>query len=94
MTTGAEPIFHYGLSNGWVPHVRPGVRGTKKTGDPDFLYAAPPMFACAAFIKESRMKFLYSTKPHRKDGGKPHHCNPDAPNANIRSRQKIRASSA
>jgi hypothetical protein len=68
MTTGAEPIFHYGLSNGWVPHVRPGVRGTKKTGDPDFLYAAPPMFACAAFIKESRMKFLYSTKPHRKDG--------------------------
>jgi hypothetical protein len=40
----------------------------KKTGDPDFLYAAPDMFACAAFCKESRMKFLDSTKPHRKSG--------------------------
>jgi hypothetical protein len=48
-----------------------GVRGTKKTGDPDFLYAAPAMFACAAFCKESRMKFLDSTKPHRKSGRSP-----------------------
>jgi hypothetical protein len=48
-----------------------GVRGTKKMGDPDFLYAAPSMFACAAFSKESRMKFLDSTAPHRKSGGSP-----------------------
>ena len=40
-------------------------------GDPDFLYAAPPVFACAAFCKESRMKFLDSTKLHRKPGGSP-----------------------
>jgi hypothetical protein len=40
-----------------------GVRGTKKKGDPDFLYAAPAMFACAAFCKESRMKFLDSPSP-------------------------------
>jgi hypothetical protein len=48
-----------------------GVRGTKKKGDPDFLDAAPPMFACAAFCKESRMKVLDSAKPHRKSGGSP-----------------------
>jgi hypothetical protein len=40
-------------------------------GDPDFLYAAPPVFACAAFIEESRMKFLNSSKPLRKSGGSP-----------------------
>jgi hypothetical protein len=51
-----------------------GYVGRKRRGDPDFLYAAPPMFACAAFCKESRMKFLGSTKPHRKSGGSPHHC--------------------
>jgi hypothetical protein len=54
-----------------VPHVRNSVRGMKKLGDPDFLYAAPPMFACAAFCKESRMKFVDLTKPHRKPGGSP-----------------------
>ena len=48
-----------------------GVRGMKKTGDLDFLYTAPPIFACAAFCKESRMRFLDRTKPHRKSGGSP-----------------------
>jgi hypothetical protein len=57
-----------------VLHVRPAYVGRKRRGDPDFLYAAPPMFACAAFSKESRMKFLDSTKPHRKPGGSPHRC--------------------
>jgi hypothetical protein len=40
---------------------------------PDFLYAAPPMFAYAAFCKESCMKMVYSTKLHRKYG-EAHHC--------------------
>jgi hypothetical protein len=40
-------------------------------GDPDFLYAAPDMTACAAFIKESRMRFANATKLHRKSGGSP-----------------------
>jgi hypothetical protein len=31
--------------------------------------AAPDMVACAAFSKESRMKFVDSTKPHWKSGG-------------------------
>jgi hypothetical protein len=54
-----------------VPHVRLSVRGPNKTGDPDFLYAAPDTTACAAFSKESRMKFANATKFHRKSGGKP-----------------------
>jgi hypothetical protein len=37
--------------------------------DPDFLYAAPDMTACAAFCKESRMKFANTTKLHRKSEG-------------------------
>jgi hypothetical protein len=35
----------------------------------DFLYVAPSKTACAAFSKESRMKFANATKPHRKSGG-------------------------
>jgi hypothetical protein len=35
---------------------------------PDFLYGAPPTFACAAFIKESRMTFTNAIKPDRKSG--------------------------
>ncbi len=54
-----------------MPHVRRGVRGTKKLGDPDFLYAVPPMFACAAFCKESRMEFDNATNLDRKSGGSP-----------------------
>src|SRR5271154_7465822 len=37
--------------------------------DPDFLYVAPSMTACAAFSKESRMRFANANKPHRKSGG-------------------------
>src|ERR1700677_4387275 len=35
---------------------------------PGFLYGAPPTPACAAFIKESRMKFANASKIHRKSG--------------------------
>ena len=47
------------------------VHGLNKMGDPDFLYAAPDMSACAAFSKESRMKFANATKLHRKSGRSP-----------------------
>jgi hypothetical protein len=36
---------------------------------PDFLFVAPDMAACAAFIKESRMKFINANKLHRKPRG-------------------------
>jgi hypothetical protein len=42
-----------------------------KTGDPDFLHAAPDMTTCAAFSKESRMRCANATKLHRKSGGSP-----------------------
>jgi hypothetical protein len=35
---------------------------------PDFLHGAPPTPACAAFIKESRMKFANASKLDRKSG--------------------------
>jgi hypothetical protein len=35
---------------------------------PDFLHEAPPAPSCAAFIKESRMKFANARKLHRKSG--------------------------
>jgi hypothetical protein len=35
---------------------------------PDFLHGALPTAACAAFIKESRMKFANASKLHRKSG--------------------------
>jgi hypothetical protein len=47
--------------------------GPKKTGDPDFLHVALTMFACAAFIKESRMKFANANKVDRKSG-EAHDC--------------------
>jgi hypothetical protein len=34
----------------------------------DFLHGAPPTPACAAFIKESRMKFYNASKLDRKSG--------------------------
>ena len=51
-----------------VPQVRQGVPGPNKTGDPDFLHMAPNRSACAAFIKESRMKSANANKLHRKSG--------------------------
>jgi hypothetical protein len=47
------------------------VHGLNKMGDPDFLYAALDMTACAAFSKESRMRLANATKLHRKSGGSP-----------------------
>jgi hypothetical protein len=45
----------------------------QKTKDPGFpTAAAPAMAACAAFYKESRMKFVDPTKPYRKSGGMGH----------------------
>jgi hypothetical protein len=35
---------------------------------PDFLHGAPPTPACAAFIMESRMKFVNASKLDRKSG--------------------------
>jgi hypothetical protein len=35
---------------------------------PDFLHEVLPTSACAAFIKESRMKFANASKFHRKSG--------------------------
>jgi hypothetical protein len=35
---------------------------------PDFLHGAPPTPTCAAFIKESRMKFAGARKLDRKSG--------------------------
>jgi hypothetical protein len=37
--------------------------------DPDFLYVAPFMTACAAFSRESRMRFADANELHRKSGG-------------------------
>jgi hypothetical protein len=37
--------------------------------DPDFLHAASASFECAAFCKESRMKFASATELHRKSRG-------------------------
>jgi hypothetical protein len=50
-----------------IPHLAQSARS-----DPDFLYATPPMLANAAFLKESRMKFVERTKPNRKSGGMGH----------------------
>jgi hypothetical protein len=36
---------------------------------PDFLYAALDTTACAAFIKESRMKFAYANQLRGESGG-------------------------
>ena len=51
-----------------APACRGAYLGRKRRGDPDFLYAALDRTACAAFIKESRMKFVGSPKPNRKFG--------------------------
>ena len=39
---------------------------------PGFPYAAQARATCAAFIKESRMKFINANRPHRKSGGVGH----------------------
>jgi hypothetical protein len=47
----------------WYPISR-----EKRARYPDFLQDAPSRAACATFFKESRMKFIGSTKLHRKFG--------------------------
>jgi hypothetical protein len=37
--------------------------------DPDLLYAAPPMVACAVPASRDRMKFVDPDRPNRKSGG-------------------------
>ena len=70
--SSAFPASHQALPPGRVPHVRGFSRTwVDKMGDPDFLYAAPDMTACAAFSKESRMRCANATKPHRKSRGSP-----------------------
>jgi hypothetical protein len=44
----------------------------KRARCPDFLYAASYSVAYAAFIKESRMKFIKATRLYRKSGGVGH----------------------
>ena len=45
----------------------------KKREGPRISYCAvPALGACAAFYKESRMKFVDPTKPYRKSGGMGH----------------------
>jgi len=62
-----------GPRNSGCPTFAPAYVGRKRRANPDFLYAAPPMFARAAFCKECRMKFLDSPSPTG-NPGKPHHC--------------------
>jgi hypothetical protein len=51
----------------WYPTLR------KQREGPRISYcAAPAMATCAAFCKESRMKFVDPTKPYRKFGGMGH----------------------
>jgi len=51
----------------WYPTLR------KMREGPRISYcAAPAMAACAAFYKESRMKFVDPSKPYRKSGGMGH----------------------
>jgi hypothetical protein len=54
-----------------APACRGAYLGRKRRGDPDFLYAALDRTACAAFIKESRMKCPEADTLHRKSGGSP-----------------------
>jgi hypothetical protein len=69
------PQASYGLHNYVrVPYVRTSVRGPKTMGDPDFLLEALARATCAAFIKESRMKFRGASKLNRKSGGSPNDC--------------------
>jgi hypothetical protein len=45
-----------------------GLRPSFSAHGPDFLHGAPPTDACAAFIKESRMKFVNARELDRKSG--------------------------
>jgi hypothetical protein len=49
-----------------------GLRPSFSAHGPDFLHGASPTDACAAFIKESRMKFVNTRELDRKSGCTPH----------------------
>jgi hypothetical protein len=49
---------------GWVGHI-----SRKISEIPGFPVRTSSSIACAAFVKESRMKFINANKPHRKSGG-------------------------
>jgi hypothetical protein len=49
----------------------PAYMGRKRWATRISCYDAPPTPACAAFIKESRMKFANANKLDRKSGGSP-----------------------
>jgi hypothetical protein len=51
------------VKRGGIPHLAKNERDT-----PNFLHAAPDMTECAAFIKESRMKFTSAYNLDRKSG--------------------------
>jgi hypothetical protein len=55
----------------------------KRARYPDFLCAALSVTACAAFIKESRMKLVRSTGLDRKSGGVGHPCFPHLRRDNV-----------
>ena len=57
---------------GFQPYLKGSAYPTlrKQREGPRISYcAAPAMAACAAFYKESRIKFANATKPDRKSGG-------------------------
>src|ERR1700722_16861466 len=54
--------------DGW-PTFAPAYVGRKRWATRISCHGAPPTSACAAFIKESRMKFANANKVYRKSGG-------------------------
>ena len=46
----------------WIPHL------AKRANYPDFMYERQATSTCAAFIEESRMKFINANKLHGKSG--------------------------
>src|ERR1700733_10293138 len=74
---GAPEARHYerptilnmsGDETGAAPTALRSSRGLTPSPSPDFLHGAPPISACAAFVKESRMKCANASKVHRKSG--------------------------
>jgi hypothetical protein len=73
---GRSPFRRFCSTGKWTAAKRKSPRGwSESIGKnrfrpmyPDFLHGAPPIPACAAFIKESRMKFANAKKLDRKSG--------------------------
>jgi hypothetical protein len=58
---------------GCLQHFRFWWMESETSRPPNFLFAAPRTIACAAFSKESRMKFVDPTRPYRKFGSRLFH---------------------